>query len=110
MRTLAITQNITLGGSVEMLGNWFDPQAQMDDPRMAAEMRRQDDACDTVLLGRQTVTDFRGFWPQQSNDETGISGYLDSVAEHVVSRTLTDPAWQNSTILSGDPVQQVRRL
>ena len=28
MRTLAITQNITLDSSIEMLGDWFDPQEQ----------------------------------------------------------------------------------
>ncbi len=28
MRTLAITQNITVDGSIEMLGDWFDPQGQ----------------------------------------------------------------------------------
>jgi hypothetical protein len=28
LRTLAITQNITLDGSIEMLGAWFDPQGQ----------------------------------------------------------------------------------
>ncbi len=110
MRTLAITQNITLDGAVEMLGDWFDPQTQMDDPRMEAETRRQDDACDAVLLGRQTFTDFRGYWPQNADDETGISGYLDTVEKYVVSRTLTDPGWQNSTILSGEPVSQVARL
>jgi dihydrofolate reductase len=28
----------------------------------------------------------------------------------VVSSTITDPQWENSTILSGDPVQQVQEL
>jgi hypothetical protein len=28
LRTLAITQNITVDGSIEMLGDWFDPQGQ----------------------------------------------------------------------------------
>lgn len=110
MRTLAITQNITLDGAIEMLGDWFDPQAQMNDPAMTAESRRQDEACDAVLLGRQTFTDFREFWPEQTDDETGISNYLNAVAKYVVSGTLTDPRWANSTVLSGDPVQEVRRL
>lgn len=30
MRTLAITRNITLDGSIELLGDWFDPQGQAD--------------------------------------------------------------------------------
>jgi hypothetical protein len=33
MRTLAITQNITVDGAVEMLGDWFDPQDQGDPSR-----------------------------------------------------------------------------
>jgi len=30
LRTLAITQNITVDGSIEMMGDWFDPQSQAD--------------------------------------------------------------------------------
>lgn len=48
MRTLAITQNTTLDGSIEMLGDWFDPQAQADTADLTEEMHRQDsqaDAC-----------------------------------------------------------------
>jgi hypothetical protein len=34
MRTLAVTQNITVDGSIEMLGDWFDPSTQGgEDPR-----------------------------------------------------------------------------
>jgi organic hydroperoxide reductase OsmC/OhrA len=37
MRTLAVTQNITLDGSIEMLGDWFDPQAGADDTDLVPE-------------------------------------------------------------------------
>lgn len=107
-RTLAITQNITLDGAIEMLGSWFDPQQQ--DGELLAENHRQNQACDALLLGRQTFEDFRGFWPHVSDDSTGISDYLNSVNKYVVSSTLTDPGWQHSTIMSGDPIQQVRAL
>jgi hypothetical protein len=30
VRTLAIAQNVTVDGSIEMLGDWFDPQGQVD--------------------------------------------------------------------------------
>lgn len=108
MRTLAITQNITVDGSIEFLDSWFDPQEQDDE--MLAESHRQDDAADAVLLGRRTFEDFRSFWPNQTDDATGITDYLNGVAKYVVSSTLTDPQWQNSTILSGDPVDRVRAL
>lgn len=108
MRTLAITQNITLDGAVEFLGDWFDPTDDSDD--VLAELHRQDAGCDATLLGRQTFTDFRGYWPQQTDDTTGVTEYLNTVQKYVVSTTLTDPGWENSTILSGDPVVEVAAL
>lgn len=108
MRTLAITQNITVDGSIEMIGDWFDPQADADD--MMAELRRQDETADAVLLGRQTFEDFRGFWPLQTKDPTGISDYLNKVQKYVVSSTLTDPGWEPTTVLGGDVAAAVREL
>jgi dihydrofolate reductase len=108
MRKLVITENITLDGSVEMLDDWFDPQLQDDD--LLAESHRQDAAADALLVGRRTFEDFRGYWPQQSADTTGVTDYLNRVAKYVVSSTIGDPGWQNSTVLSGDPVERVASL
>ncbi|MFJ5278183.1 dihydrofolate reductase family protein [Streptomyces parvulus] len=110
MRTLAITENITVDGSVEMLTDWFDPQAQADMTDVLEESHRQDDNADALLVGRRTFEDFRGYWPRQTDDPTGITAYLNQVQKYVVSTTLTDPMWDNSTILSGDPAEEVRAL
>src|SRR5262245_6343882 len=108
MRKLVITQNITLDGSIEMLDDWFDPQLQDDE--LLAETHRQDAESDALLLGRQTFEDFRGYWPNQTDDSTGITDYLNTVAKYVLSTTMTDPEWANSTVLSGDPVQRTRAM
>ncbi len=112
MRTLAITQNITVDGSIEMLGNWFDPkgEAGVDQSDLLEELHRQDREADGLLVGRQTFEDLRGYWPKQSDDATGITEYLNRVHKYVVSSTMTDPGWQNSTVLSGDLIEQVRSL
>ena len=59
MRTLAITQNVTLDGSVELPEDWFDPQARglgdMDD--LQQEVQRQSAASDAFLTGRHTFED-----------------------------------------------------
>ena len=112
MRTLAITQNVTVDGSVEMLGDWFDPQGQagVDTSDLLEELRRQDSRADGFLVGRRTFEDLRGYWPAQTDDTTGITAYLNGVQKYVVSSTMIDPQWRNSTILSGDPVPQVREL
>jgi dihydrofolate reductase len=108
MRKLVITENMTLDGSIEMLGDWFDPQLQDDD--LLEESHRQDAEADALLVGRRTFEDFRGYWPKQTDDPTGVTDYLNRVAKYVVSSTMTDPQWQNSTVLNGDPVEQTREL
>lgn len=112
MRRLAITQNITVDGSIEMLGDWFDPQGQagVDNSDLLEELHRQDREADGFLVGRRTFEDLRGYWPKQSDDATGITDYLNQVQKYVVSSTMTDPRWQNSTVLSGDPAEEVRAL
>ena len=108
MRTLAITQNITLDGSIEMLGDWFDPADQ--DAEITAEVHSQDVNADALLLGRQTFEDMRGYWPVQADDQTGITDYLNRVRKYVVSSTMEDPKWEGTEILRGDPLEEVRAL
>jgi dihydrofolate reductase len=108
MRKLVITQNMTLDGSVEMLDDWFDPQLQDED--LLEESHRQDSQADALLVGRQTFEDFRGYWPKQTDDHTGVTAYLNRVAKYVVSSTMRDPQWENSTVLAGDPVEEATAL
>ncbi len=67
MRTLAVTQNITIDGSIEMLGNWFDPQGQADGDSidLLEELHRQDGTADGFLTGRRTFEDLRCYWPSR---------------------------------------------
>jgi len=108
VRTLAITQNVTADGAVEMLGDWFDPTAE--DRQVTEAMNRFTERGDALLLGRRTFEDFRGFWPKQTDDRTGITDELNRVQKYVVSSTMTDPQWQNSTILTGDWLARVAEL
>jgi dihydrofolate reductase len=108
MRTLAITQNMSADGSIELLGDWFDPSDQ--DEELAAEIRRQSEREDVLLLGRQTFTDLRGYWPHQTDDTTGVAELLDRVHKVVVSTTLGEPGWQNSHVIRADWQQHVRAL
>jgi dihydrofolate reductase len=110
VRSLVITQNLTLDGAVEMLDDWFEPTAQADQSDLLAELRRQDETADAMVVGRRTFEDFRGYWRHRDDDPTGVGAYLDQVAKYVVSSTLTEPGWEHTTVLDGDPVEQVRAL
>jgi len=108
MRRLQLTENITADGRIEMLDDWFDPSPEGEIQDWLDAMDRLGASSDAVLLGRQTFEDFRGYWPDHPDEPAGA--YLDRVQKYVVSATLTDPGWHNSTILSGDPIEEVRRL
>ena len=114
MRTLAITQNTTVDGAVEMLDDWFAPQGQagVDESDLVEEIHRQDERADALLLGRQTFEEFRGYWPGRTDDPTGISAYLDRVQKYVVSSTLTeaDADWNNTSLLGGYDAERLRQL
>jgi dihydrofolate reductase len=109
MRRLVLTENITADGRIEMLDDWFDPSSRGEEVTdLQEEMERQGSTSDAMLLGRQTFEDFRGYWPQHTDTSTGA--YLEQVAKYVVSSSMTDPQWRNTTVLAGDPVEEVRRL
>jgi dihydrofolate reductase len=112
MRILAITENITVDGSIEMLKDWFDPKREGDTDKsdLLEEEQRQGREADALLVGRRTFEAFREYWPKQTDDTTGITEYLNRVQKYVVSSTLTDPQWENSTVLSGNPVEKVTAL
>jgi hypothetical protein len=69
VRTLVVTQSMTVDGSIELLGDWFQPrgQADTDQSDLIAELRRQDSTADAFLTGRRTFEDLRGYcrtWPR----------------------------------------------
>jgi dihydrofolate reductase len=65
-------------------------------------------AADAMLLGRRTYEGFAAAWPQMNQDEFGQK--MNSMPKYVISKTLTDPTWTNSTVLGGEVADEVGRL
>jgi dihydrofolate reductase len=111
MRKLVITENITLDGVIDASGGWFDPTDEtIDQSDLIEQTRRHSDAADAFLCGRKTFEAFRGFWPKQTDDKTGVTDYLNRVHKYVLSSTITDPEWENSTVLRGSLAEEVSHL
>ncbi len=103
MGRIVVTENTTLDGVVEALDGWFAPagRADVDESDQLDAVRERMAASAGFLAGRLTFEAFRGFWPQQTEDTSGVSAHLDRVAKYVVSTTMTDPRWAGSTVLAG---------
>jgi dihydrofolate reductase len=62
-----------------------------------------------LLLGRITYEGFARAWPSRT-DEAGFAEKFNSMPKYVVSSTLKDPEWTNSTVLEGEPMEAVSKL
>jgi dihydrofolate reductase len=95
---LVVIQNITLDGVIEATEGWFAPGDGDDQGDILEVMQSYMPAESAMLLGRRTFEQFRSYWPEQTDDRTGITAQLDAVPKHVVSTTMGDPGWQNSVV------------
>jgi dihydrofolate reductase len=62
---------------------------------------------DALLLGRRTYEGFADAWPSRSGE---FADKFNSMPKYVVSSTLRDPHWTNTTVLDGDLVPAVSKL
>jgi dihydrofolate reductase len=62
---------------------------------------------DALLLGRRTYEGFAQAWPGQEGE---FADKFNSVPKYVVSSTLQDPSWANTTVLGGDLAKEVAEL
>jgi dihydrofolate reductase len=64
-------------------------------------------ASEALLLGRVTYEGFAAAWPRMQGE---FADKFNGMPKYVVSSTLKDPEWNNSTVLSGDVVEEVTKL
>ena len=65
-------------------------------------------SADALLIGRRTYESFAGAWPHREGE---FADKFNSMPKFVVSTTLGEPEWSNTTVLrSGDATAQVRKL
>ena len=62
---------------------------------------------DALLLGRRTYEGFAEAWPDRSGE---FADKFNGMPKYVVSSTLSEPEWNNSTVLDGDLDQEVAKL
>ena len=63
-------------------------------------------ASDALLLGRRTYEGFAQAWPSRTGE---FADKFNNMPKYVVSSTLRDPGWTNTTVLDGDLAEGVAR-
>jgi dihydrofolate reductase len=93
------------GGFVH--GGWQAPYADEVMGRLVTEGFAD---ADGFLLGRKTYEIFANYWPKVTDPNDPIAAALNSRPKYVASRGLERVAWNNSSLIKGDVVAEVRKL
>ena len=97
---------ISLDGVIESPETWhFD----YFDDEMGAVVGASMSETDAMLLGRQTYDEFAGYWPNADPSDP-ITAQMNRARKYVVSNTLTEASWENSTVISGDVAAELTTL
>ncbi|GIH15817.1 dihydrofolate reductase family protein [Rugosimonospora africana] len=107
MRRIINSTYITLDGVIQDPQDWPDNGIKPDGTGGTVQTDLLF-ACDAVLMGARTYPGFATAWMARSGDP--YSDRINSMAKYVVSSTLRDPEWNNTSVISGDPIAEIRRL
>ena len=113
MGRIIITEFVSLDGVMEAPGGgegfkydgWtFEIERGDDGNRFKLDETMESDA---LLLGRRTYEGFAAAWPERDGE---FADKFNTMPKFVVSSTLKDPEWNNTTVLEGDVAESVAKL
>ena len=112
MGKLVVTEFVSLDGVMEAPGG-----EDFKYPGWSFQFDRGDDGnqfkldetleTEVLLIGRRTYESFAGAWPSREGE---FADKFNTMPKVVVSSTLDDPEWNNTTVLRGDVVDEVSKL
>src|SRR5919205_2654634 len=113
MATIIVTEFVSLDGVMEdpggaegfKYGGWtFQIERGDEGDRFKLDETMESDA---LLLGRKTYDGFAEAWPTREGE---FADKFNNMPKYVVSSTLSEPEWNNTTVLNGDVAAAVRKL
>lgn len=113
MGKIVISESVSLDGVIEdptgaeglSVGGWFwETDRGEDGERFTLDKTLGSEA---LLLGRRSYGFFAATWPSRGGE---LADKMNSLPKYVVSSTLRDPAWNNSTVINGELLDEVAGL
>src|SRR6266496_4204127 len=110
MGKIVVSENVSLDGVIQdpagdegfRVGGWVG--LIKDSPQLNKLALDEAVGAEALLLGRRSYEWFAARWPSRSGE---LADRLNSLPKDVVSSTLKEPNWNNSTVLKGDVVNEV---
>jgi dihydrofolate reductase len=97
---------ISLDGVVESPDKWHVPYGN---DQMWAKIGEGMQTYKAFLMGRQLYEEWSDFWPKQG-DDVPFAPFINNVPKYVVSNSLDESNWNNTTIVSGDVAKELRAI
>lgn len=115
MGKIIVSENVSLDGVGQdptgdegfRAGGWFGRIDKRDHDAWAEAEFDEALGAEALLLGRRTYEFFAARWPSRTGR---WADRLNGLPKHVASATLHDPQWNNTTVLTGDPLREVGAL
>jgi len=115
MGKIVISDNVSLDGVDQdptgeegfRHGGWFAQIGDKDREGFAKVALDEALGAEAFLLGRRSYEFLAARWPSRNGE---LADRLNSLPKYVVSSTLGDPEWNNSTVLKGEVVTEVSKL
>src|SRR5713226_3883024 len=112
MGQIVISENVSLDGVIQdpagvegfRLGGWVGRIGDRGREEAAKILLDESLSAEVLMQGRRTYEFLAARWPSRSGE---LADRLNSMPKYVVSSTLEDPGWNNSTVLKGDAVDEV---
>src|SRR5947207_4413515 len=112
MGKIVVTEFVSLDGVMEDPGGAEDFEhggwtCEIDRGEGDAFKLEETRATEALLLGRVTYEGFAAAWPSREGE---FADRFNSMPKYVVSSTLQDPKWNNTSVLSGDLAEEVSNM
>jgi dihydrofolate reductase len=115
MGRIVISENVSLDGVVQdptseegfRHGGWFVQVGSNDREAFYKAALEEALGAEALLLGRRSYEFLATRWPSRAGE---LADRLNSMPKYVVSSTLSDPDWNNSTVIQGNVVNEVLKL
>lgn len=107
MRKLTASFFVSLDGVVEAPQEWHFPY--MND-EMGSVIGAAIQSSVAFLLGRRTYDEWAAYWPHQTGEDNPMAAAINGAPKFVVSRSLQEVTWENSTLVGRDLAAEVTKL